>query len=214
LQILLVVFARISGVRTGKLLKSLARLWPLLLFTLLIHGGSVYFAANHAALTTSILPAILVNSLTFGLRALLILSISLTVMLLHAPQRYMDELFRLRVGSGWLARKLSQVELLLGMALAFVPLLSAEIDRIHMASRSRGLATESGWFDRLRRQRRLLFPLLISAFRRADSTAIALRARGYDPALAKTFLNSQPMRLQHGIPALMTALACFLILWV
>jgi energy-coupling factor transporter transmembrane protein EcfT len=48
------------------------------------------------------------------------------------------------------------------------------------------MADGSGRLGRLRVLEKQLFPLLVSAFRRADQTALALLARGYDPAIPRT----------------------------
>lgn len=74
----------------------------------------------------------------------------------------------------------SDIAVMVSMALRFVPTLLEEYDRIKTAQMARGAEVETGRFDRkMKSLAALLMPLMISALRRADDLAEAMEARGY-----------------------------------
>ncbi len=74
----------------------------------------------------------------------------------------------------------SDIAVMVSMALRFVPTLLEEYDRIKTAQMARGAEVETGRLDRrMKSLAALLFPLMVSALRRADDLAEAMEARGY-----------------------------------
>ena len=72
------------------------------------------------------------------------------------------------------------VAVMVSIALRFVPTLFEEIRRMREAQIARGADFGSGTpTARLRKAYRLVIPLLLSAFRRADELALAMEGRGY-----------------------------------
>jgi energy-coupling factor transporter transmembrane protein EcfT len=59
-----------------------------------------------------------------------------------------------------------------------------------------------------------MYPLMINAFRRADHVAVALQARGYDPAVVRTNYSYRRMSFGEWASALMVIALVFLAPWL
>ncbi|PKN04866.1 MAG: hypothetical protein CVU74_04705 [Deltaproteobacteria bacterium HGW-Deltaproteobacteria-9] len=74
----------------------------------------------------------------------------------------------------------SDIAVMVSMAMRFVPTLLEEYNRIKTAQMARGAEVETGRLDRkIRSLTALLMPLMVSALRRADDLAEAMETRGY-----------------------------------
>jgi energy-coupling factor transport system permease protein len=71
-------------------------------------------------------------------------------------------------------------------AYRFLPLLSSEFESIRLAHRLRGVGRSRGVVGWLREQGRMTLPLLANAIRRAERVALAMDARGFGSAHART----------------------------
>jgi energy-coupling factor transport system permease protein len=81
------------------------------------------------------------------------------------------------------------------IAFKFVPIFTAEAERLSRAQTARGVPFDQGGpIVRARRMGRLLVPIFISAFRRADALTMAMDARCYRGGHGRTKLR----RLQAG----------------
>jgi len=90
-----------------------------------------------------------------------------------------------------------ELAMVLTISLRFVPTLAAEIDGITKAQAARGAHIGSGnLWQRARGWPSLFVPVFVSAFRRADELAIAMEARGFRGAQARTRLTQ--LRLSRG----------------
>lgn len=73
-----------------------------------------------------------------------------------------------------------ELGLTISLALRFIPLVAQELERIHLAQRSRGVDFERGTIvERIRVWASVLTPLVVSLFRRADRIAASMDARCY-----------------------------------
>lgn len=73
-----------------------------------------------------------------------------------------------------------ELGLTISLALRFIPLVAQELERIHLAQRSRGVDFEQGSLvERIRVWASVLTPLVVSLFRRADRIAASMDARCY-----------------------------------
>lgn len=73
-----------------------------------------------------------------------------------------------------------ELGLTISLALRFIPLVAQELERIHLAQRSRGVDFEQGSLAaRIRVWASVLTPLVVSLFRRADRIAASMDARCY-----------------------------------
>ena len=198
------------------IVRGILRLWPFLLLTGLFHAflsarESVElneFLRIHVDIESIASAGFFVGRLAF------ILSISVALFQVHPPQSYGSAtgraLARIRTGRA----TLSQADLVISLALRFIPFLEQEFRRIKLALAARGLNQSKSLVGRLRMVRTGLFALLVNAFRRAEQVTLALEARGYDPRVRRTYWHVHPIRPAHiAITAGVIAL-CAVAPWV
>ena len=83
-----------------------------------------------------------------------------------------------------------ELAMMMSIALRFIPTLIEETDKIMSAQRARGADFESGnLLQRAKALIRLLVPLFVSAFRRADELATAMECRCYHGGEGRTKLH-------------------------
>lgn len=84
----------------------------------------------------------------------------------------------------------SEIAMMMSIALRFIPILIDETNRIMKAQESRGIDFKSGNIVlRVNKYIPIIIPLFVSAFRRADELALAMEARCYRPGVTRTKLN-------------------------
>lgn len=72
------------------------------------------------------------------------------------------------------------IAMVLSIALRFIPLIACEYDQVRQAQWSRGAAFDRGGpYQRIRAHARVLLPLILGLFRRADRLACAMDVRCY-----------------------------------
>ncbi|MBU0508855.1 energy-coupling factor transporter transmembrane protein EcfT [bacterium] len=196
--------------------RGVLRLWPFLLLTGLFH----VFLSGHDSVGLAEFPRIGITSesilaaVFFTLRLAFILSVTVVLFDLHSPQQYGKAVGRL-LGRMKLGRSaLTQTELVVTLALRFVPFLEQEYRRIRLAHAARGLDRMGGRVARLRQVRTVLFSLLMTAFRRADHVTFALEARGYDPRIVRTALHTHPVMPAELIVTVIFVLTCAIAPWM
>ena len=90
----------------------------------------------------------------------------------------------------------SELALMISIALRFIPTLFEETQKILKAQASRGVDIKEGKFkDKVVQLISLLVPLFILSFKRADELANAMEVRGYIPGRKKTSINRLNWRL-------------------
>ena len=89
----------------------------------------------------------------------------------------------------------SELAMMMTIALRFIPTLLDEAERIMKAQEARGADfTSGGLAKRVQAMIPLLVPLFVSAFQRADELAIAMEARAYRPGEKRGRLHELKMR--------------------
>lgn len=84
----------------------------------------------------------------------------------------------------------TDIAMMMSIALRFIPILIEEADRIMRAQTARGADFESGnIFRRIRAMVPILVPLFVSAFRRANDLALAMEARCYHGGEGRTHMK-------------------------
>jgi energy-coupling factor transporter transmembrane protein EcfT len=208
--ILWIIIAVGLRLQLGAIFNEIKKMWPFLGLTFLLH----LILSGHNTVDLEFFSRFDVKQLgwvpasLFTLRLALILSIGIALFQLHPPQRYGREVGRtlgkLRLGrSSW-----AQSELVVTLALRLIPFLEAEQQRLRMALAARGVETGSSRLDYLRNQRKLLFPLILNAFRRADHVSLALEARGWDPNITRTSLHSDSLARRDALLTALFVVAC------
>ena len=81
----------------------------------------------------------------------------------------------------------SELAMMMSIALRFIPTLIEETDKIMSAQKARGASFDTGKLtERAKALVPLLIPLFVSAFRRADELATAMECRCYAPGMNRT----------------------------
>ncbi|MFZ5434350.1 MAG: energy-coupling factor transporter transmembrane component T [Calditrichota bacterium] len=213
LLIITFVFLRI---RVLTVIAGVLKVWPFLLFTALIH----LFLSSHNTVTFNNLLPVNLNlegarlALFFVIRLILILAVGISMFQVYPPQQYGRS-----VGI-WLAKLpfgrsiFSQIELVITLALRFVPFLEQEFVRLKLALKARGVETHPGFRHRLHYLRSILFTLILNAFRRAEHVALALEARGYNPQVSRTSLTAVAMQPLELLVSLVFVGVCVTSPWI
>lgn len=146
-------------------------------------GGTLYWRWGIMSITQDGL----INSLIILYRFIVIILAS-TVLTATTPTVQIAD------GLAWLMKPLafikvpvSQITLMISIALRFVPTIMDETSKIMKAQRSRGMDFNQGnIFKRLHHLVPILIPLFVNSFKRAEELATAMEARGYDPNAPRT----------------------------
>lgn len=93
-------------------------------------------------------------------------------------------------------------------ALRFVPLLIEEAAIVRQARRLRGYARRGGWLASIIELPALVYPVLASAVRKAETLAESITARGFDPRAPRTFYPPLIMRTGERLLTAAIIVAC------
>lgn len=171
-----------------------------LLFDVLFYpGGQVYWHWH----IVSVSSAGLALAGVIAIKVLVLYDVTTMLMLTTSLVDLTDGLEALLAPLQRLRLPVNEVVLIGVIAFKFVPIFTAEAERLSRAQTARGVPFDLGGpLQRARRIGRLLVPIFISAFRRADVLTMAMDARCYRGGSGRTKLR----RLQAG-PADWVALA-------
>lgn len=108
-----------------------------------------------------------------------------------------------------------EMSMMMGIALRFIPTLTAETDKIMKAQMARGADFESGSiFKRARALVPILVPLFLSSIQRASELADAMEARCYNGGEGRTRLHELKYEKRDLIFALIFIIYFGIILWL
>jgi energy-coupling factor transport system permease protein len=93
------------------------------------------------------------------------------------------------LGLGFARRWLEEIGLIFYLAFGFVPLFAREAVEIKKEQTARGASFDGPFYQRLRKNAPLVFPLIVNSFRRAEEKAVALEARGFGLAPEPSLLE-------------------------
>jgi energy-coupling factor transport system permease protein len=179
---------RLSGISIGTFTRNMRP------FIILVSITAIYHLLFSARETPQILNIFgfrlteggLLMAASFSLRIIVFVVIAFFISLTTPP----DELGETMVG--WLKPlnglkvPVSDIGLIVFIAMRFVPVLAEEFDTIRKAQMIRGVDFSGGLIKRARRLVFLLIPVFQSAIRRADDLAIAIESRGYISGLERS----------------------------
>ena len=173
-----------------------------LLFNLFLTPGEPWFTLGPLRASRAGLERGLVLAARLGLLALAGGLLTATT----PPLALSRGLERLLAPLGRVGLRVPDLSLILAIALAFIPLLADEAQRLSLARRARGQGAREGWRARLGAAVAILPPLFVGALRRADRLAEAMEARGYRGGAPRGSLHPLRWRptdwLVVGLPAL------------
>lgn len=170
-----------SRIRLGFFLRGLRPMLWLILFTVALQifftkGGHVYWQWGWLAMTQFGLT----NGAFIFMRFVLIIFVSTLLTLTTPPLALADAVESLLRPLRRLHVPVTELALVLQIALRFVPTLMDQTTKIMNAQRARGVDFGSGnLFQQMRAVVPLLIPLFVDSFNIAEDLATAMDARGY-----------------------------------
>jgi energy-coupling factor transport system permease protein len=146
------------------------------------HGGEILFSVLGREITTT---GILFGVI-FGWRIFLLFAVAVLFNLTTDPLDISDASVRLLRPLSLLGLRADHAGLLIFMSFRFIPLIFEEAQAIFAAQVSRGFNPKGGLIKRLKNSGPLLIAIFSAVIRRAGNIAVALDARGFNPARKRT----------------------------
>lgn len=196
-----ILMAVFSGIPFKLLLRSVKGVLFLFLFMTLLNlffaeGETVIFEWNFITITKE---AVYFSIFLAARFFLLILSSSLLT-LTTTPISLSDGIEGLLTPLKYVHFPVHALALIMSIALRFIPILTDETGKIMNAQKARGADFESGGLiQRVKSMLPILFPLLISALRRADELGDAMEARCYSGSQVRTKYKKLTFTWRDGV---------------
>ncbi len=141
---------------------------------LTVFGFSITSGAVHAAFF-------------YSLRLFLFVAIAFLVTLTSSPSELADAFTRILSPLQKIRVPVSDVGLILFMAIRFIPVLYDEFETIKHAQIVRGVRFSGSLWHRLKKTVYIIIPVFIASLHRADELALAIQARGYGKSPRRTY---------------------------
>jgi energy-coupling factor transport system permease protein len=110
---------------------------------------------------------------------------------------------------------IQETTMVMVVALKFVPIFFAELERLIKARAARGIAIDSGnIIKRALNTAPVLIPLILGGLRRAEALTVAMEARGYHGGKGRTKLRQLRLRAGDVVALLLLAAVCAEVLLV
>jgi len=129
------------------------------------------------------------------LKIFLLLSYSILLMMTTSPIDLTDSFEKLFRPLSKIHIPVDKIALMMGISLRFIPTLFEEADRIKKAQMARGASFEGNLISRAKKIVAIIFPLMVSVFRRADELALAMEAKGYPGVKERTCYRELKFKL-------------------
>ena len=188
-------------------LKVMQPVFVIVAFTLLVQTFSLdgHFGYN---------PAGFFRGLFFVARILCVMGATGLLTLTTSVVDLSDALASLMRPLSRLKVPVEDIALMMSIGLRFIPTIAEELDRILLTQKMRGARFDEGsLYVRLIAWVPVFIPLFVGMFRRADSLALAMEARGYTGE-ARTRLNQRDMKRKELIAVIACLLLCIALIVV
>lgn len=213
--LLLILSLLLSGISKSGLIKNFKPILYLVLFTSLYH--LVFSAPDSTPLLTlfgySLREGAVSNALFYSLRLLLFISAAFLVTLTSSPSELGEAFAKLFKPLEKLKIPISDLALILFIALRFIPILYEEFIIIKNAQQIRGVKFSGSLMNRIKKTTTIILPVFVAAVNRADQLALALEVRGYDSKTPRTFYSRQTFGLSDFLFMLGSSLLIFCIFY-
>lgn len=157
---------------------------PFILLVAITAGYHLIFSARDSATVFDLYGVRLTEggiymAVSFSLRVLVYIGVAFFVSLTTMPADLAEAIV------GWFkplkrfAVPVTDIGLIIFIAMRFIPVLAEEFDTIRKAQLVRGVDVTGGLIRKARKMIYLLIPVFQSAIRRADDLAVAIESRGY-----------------------------------
>lgn len=179
ISVLIFMAILVSKISPLYLLKGLKPVWFLILFTFVLN---VFFYSGGVVLwqwgIIKVYQDGLFKAVQLAVRLVLLISATTTLTLTTSPMQLTEAIERLLAPLKKIKFPVTELALMMSIALRFIPTLVEETDRIMKAQTARGANfTSGGLIKRAKALIPLLIPLFVSAFKRADELALAMESR-------------------------------------
>lgn len=129
-----------------------------------------------------------------------------TIDLTHGLEYLLSPLQRIKIPT-------SEIVLMMMIAMRYIPILTEEASRLSKAQAARGADIQSGSImSRIKALNPLLLPLIVQAFKQAETMAQAMEARGYKMGATRTQLRKLNWKLADSITILLTVIVAVIII--
>ena len=188
--ILTLVLVFLSKIRIKDIFSSLASMWIMIIFLMLIYVFIPNSSYENVAFYIGSYPIYWDAFYQCGYIVLRLVMMLIITMILTATTKPLD----LTYAFEWYMTPLKlikfpahEIPMTISIALRFIPTLLEEASRIMKAQSSRGVDFSSGGLGKkFKAIISLIVPLLISSFQRSDELANAMEVKGYDPRAKRT----------------------------
>ncbi len=190
----LIVMIGVSKVPPRKMVRGVRAIWVLILIMVVCNlfftqVGEVLWHRGILWITTGGIR----NAVYFTLRLIFLVVGASVMTLTTSPNRLADGLERALRPLSKIGIPVSDLAMMMSIALRFIPILGDEAERIRQAQLARGADfAEGGLIKKAKGLIPLVVPLFVSAFRRANDLALAMDARCYGGNAERTKLH--PLR--------------------
>ena len=187
---LLAALSRMSQISMSTILRSARSIRFLIIITVILNilwtPGSELIRFGFIRITTEGL----ILSFSMGMRLYFLVVFAGMLMMTTSPMSFSDGLERLLSPLARFGLPVSEMAMMMTIALRFIPTLFEETGRILKAQISRGADFESGGLiKRVSSFIPVLIPLFVLVFQRAENLAVAMESRCYLPGARRTRLN-------------------------
>lgn len=173
-----------------------------LLMNVLFHPGQVVLNIGFLTVTMEGI----IQGLSVSCKLLFLISLSSLVTLTTSPLTMSIGIEALLGPLQRIGLPVSELAMMMNIALKFIPTFLEETDKIIKAQMSRG-ADFSSWHPgrRLKYLSALLIPLFVSVFRKADELSLAIESRGYVVGMKRTSLHELRMETRDYVTLVLGA---------
>ncbi len=204
-----ICFVLISGVKFKIYIKSLKAVILIIIFTSFLNlfygSGEAIFKFGFITITAQGIS----NSIFMSLRIISLILMSSVLTFTTTPNDITDALERIMKPLKLLKINVSEVAMMMTIALRFIPTLLEETDKIMSAQKSRGADLESGGLTkRIKALAPIIIPLFVSSFKRAYDLAMAMECRCYKGSIGRTRMKILKLSKSDFIFICFIALIC------
>ena len=213
-MVYVVLAARLAGLSSRQMLKSIKPLRFLLILTFVLNlffsgGQTVWLRLSIFTITKEGL----LLAVHFSMRLIFLVVGTSILTLTTSPVALSDGIEILLKPLKVVHFPAHELAMMMTIALRFIPTLIEETDKIMKAQQARGADFESGnLIARAKAMVPLLVPLFVSAFRRAGELAMAMEARCYHGGEGRTRLRVLRFTAEDGKASLVTLLALAIVI--
>ncbi|MDR1510027.1 MAG: energy-coupling factor transporter transmembrane protein EcfT [Synergistaceae bacterium] len=211
----LAALARFARIKLGTVLRSGRPVLFLVAFTIILN---MFWTPGHELARFGPLRVTeegVTLAFCIGLRLYFLVMFAAILMMTTSPMAFASGLESILSPLVALRFPVSEMAMMMTIALRFIPTFFEETDKILKAQISRGADFESGgMLKRARSFIPVLVPLFVLVFARAENLAIAMESRGYVPGAPRSRLNPLVWTARETASILcLAAFTIFTVLW-